>query len=66
MNFNSPELFSDQEQKRVGENDAEHYQDLDKARHAAAGREVQLRGEGQSDEDSEEPENHRDDTDQLL
>ena len=66
MNFNSPELLSDQEQKRVGENYSEHYQDLDKAGHAAAGREIQHRGKGQSDEDPEESENHRDDTNQLL
>ena len=66
MNFNSPELLSDQEQKRVGENYAEHYQDLDKAGHVASGREIQHRGEGQPDEDPEEPPDHRDDTHQLL
>ena len=66
MNFNSSELLSDQEQKRVGENYSEHYQDLDKAGHAAKGREIQHRGKGQSDEDPEEPQDNRDDPDQLL
>ena len=67
MNFNSLELLlSDQEQKRVGKNDAEHHQDLDKARLVAARREIQLGRKRQSDEDPEEPQDNRDDPDQLL
>ena len=66
VSFKSFELLSDQEQKRVGENDSEHDQDLDKAGPSAERREVQRGGEGESDEDPEEPENHRDDPHQLL
>ena len=58
--------ITDKEQERFWEDNQKHNKDLNQAGNAATGREIQRRGEGESDENPEEPENSCNDPHQFL